>query len=92
MTYKQFFAELILRLTSKSPKFFVVIQNISLALMIVAFIPEILTDFNIVLPEKTTLIITRIVGACATISAILSKLPVAEDKLNKPLPFTDLKK
>jgi hypothetical protein len=76
--WKDFIAELVYRYTSKSPKLFIWIQNISLVLMFVRFMPDILSDFNIILPEKTTLAITRIIGICSTVSLIISKLPVDE--------------
>lgn len=81
-----FFAELLTRLFSKSPKFFIVIQWISGVIGFITGIPLLLNYFEIKLPDNLNILESKTMLICALISLIISKLPKVDP------PKTDISK
>lgn len=96
-----FLIELVNRLKTKKPKFFIYLQWITGALGAVTGLPELLTSWGIVLPSATLVLENKIVAACSIGFFIASQLtsasPVAavtkdgavlKQTDSKDLPFT----
>lgn len=97
-----FFVEVYKRMRAKSPKFFVVIQNISIAAGLITGIPEMLEFFQIPMPDTIQALANKVISIASVVSFIISKLPVdsaivVEDTAAVPagqttsfLPFTQI--
>lgn len=82
MNQNNFFNQLFLRFTSKSPKFFVWIQLVSVICASIVALPEFLTQFdiNIIVVDNPTW--KAVIGIASAVAFIISKLPVS-DSSNK---------
>lgn len=73
-----FFGETIIRFRSKSPKFFVALQKISMIIAVIAGVPELLDKAGIVLPPAIDAIKSQTVFIIGIIAYAIAKLPVAD--------------
>ena len=74
-----FFGEAIDRFKAKSPKFFVILQNISIVIAVISGIPELLDKAGVVLPAGIEAIKSQtvmIIGIVAYAIAKLTKVDV----------------
>lgn len=89
----QFIIELVVRLKSKSPKFFKIIQHVALAVTLFTGLPEFLESVGVTnLPEWATFLQSKIAGIIGVVAFILAGLPIDQTPTDKPdvvLPFTD---
>ena len=89
-----FLIEVVKRLKKKSPKFFVILQNIALVAGAITGLPLLLDELNVELPSWATIFQSKLVMWCSAIVFLWSKFPV--DNNNEPvasndLPFTNKK-
>ena len=75
MKVPQFLVELLQRFATKNPSFFKVIQTISAAVAIVAFIPDLAAYLEIGLPEWVTVLNDKAVKIGALTAVIMAQLP-----------------
>jgi len=71
-----FLVEIVKRLKSKSPRFFLILQYISAGVTAVTGLPEFLTMFSISLPSPLNLLANRTVAICGVVSLVFAKLPI----------------
>lgn len=96
-----YLVELIKRWGSKSPKFFKVINVISLVTTILTGLPGLLQQFNVTLPDWASVLQNKVVAIASLVAFIISKLPVESTPVavteqgdilkqtdQKALPFT----
>lgn len=86
-----FLADLINRMFSKTPHFFRVVRAIMLITMLITGIPEILTQLDIVLPEKIAFIASKTVAIAAMTAAFVSQLAKVEPVTHPSDIYTKLK-
>ena len=72
-----FLQELIARWKAKSPTFFKVISTITAIAAFITGIPELLTEFGIVLPDFLQAISNKTIAIATLVGFIISKLTVA---------------
>jgi hypothetical protein len=75
MKVPPFIIELVQRFATSNPKFFKVIQTISAAVAIVAFIPDLAAYLEIGLPEWVTVLNDKAVKIGALTAFIMAQLP-----------------
>jgi hypothetical protein len=88
----KFLEELITRITSKSPAFFVIIQKLSVITVIVAGIPALIakfqSDLGISLPPWILATASKAVAISAIVAWIIAKLPLKTTQV-PDLPITN---
>lgn len=92
-----FLSEAIQRLSTKAPKFFVVLQWVSGFVSAITGLPEALASFGITLPPQLTVFENKIVAIASLVALVMAKLPVQHDMVSKdssgaPLVKLDPKK
>lgn len=92
-----FLQELFLRVSAKSPKFFVIWQWVSGAVVALTGIPGFLSMFNIVLPHPYDIFANKIVAAAGTGVFFMSLMPaqgktIVKDSNGTPLKQTNEQK
>lgn len=89
-----FLAEIFGRISAKSPKFFIVWQWISGALVAVSGLPALLTEMSVVLPPALTALENKYVGIAASATFFMSLMPaqgktITADASGAPLKTTN---
>jgi len=89
-----FVSEIFQRLTSKTPKFFVIWQWISATVAAVTGLPGFLQDIGVTLPKALAIGENKIVAIASLVALVMAKLPVQQTVVNKdatgaPLTKTD---
>ena len=88
----KFLIELWTRITSKSPAFFVIIQQLSAATVFVAGVPALLakfqSDLGLTLPPWVLVTSSKVVAIAAIIAWVIAKLPV-KTTMMPDLPITN---
>lgn len=85
-----FLSELIIRLKSKSPRFFVILQYIGIAAFVITGLPELLSFFGITLPASLSVFASKAIAAASLVFSVLTKLAVV-DTANLPFSNSDKK-
>ncbi len=88
-----FLQELLQRISAKSPKFFKVIQVVTLALGLITGIPEFLQQINVALPPEIDVLASKVIAGAAWGAWFISLLTVQRTAsvtttTEKTLPFT----
>jgi hypothetical protein len=73
-----FLKELIQRFFAKSPKFFKIIQVVSMASFVVTGLPALIAETGIILPENIIALQNKVVAVASIVSFIISKLTVVD--------------
>jgi hypothetical protein len=83
-----FLIEIYKRFSSKSPRFFVVMQWVSMIAFVVTGLPGVLQEMGVVLPGAWAEVQSKVIGWASAIAYFISKMPVADPS---GLPFTEKK-
>jgi hypothetical protein len=86
-----FLVEIFGRLSAKSPKFFIVWQWISGAVVAVSGLPALLTALNVVLPPALTVLENKTVGIAASVAFFMSLMTVQNKTVSTSAAGTPLK-
>jgi hypothetical protein len=73
-----FLKELIQRFFAKSPKFFKIIQVLSMLAFVVTGLPDLIAETGIVLPDYIVSIQNKVIAVASIVSFIISKLTVVD--------------
>jgi hypothetical protein len=73
-----FLKELIQRFFAKSPKFFKIIQVVSMVAFVVTGLPDLIAETGIVLPDYIVAIQNKVIAVASIVSFIISKLTVVD--------------
>lgn len=74
-----FLAELLLRLFGKTPKFFQILQIISVVVAAITGLPEFLNEIGLDLPEAFDVVANKIVSIAAIVAAFIAQLTVTSE-------------
>jgi hypothetical protein len=86
-----FLVEIFGRISAKSPKFFVVWQWISGAVVAVSGLPALLTALNVTLPPALTVMESKTVGIAASVAFFMSLMPAQSPTVSTSASGTPLK-
>lgn len=86
-----FLAEMFMRFSAKSPKFFVIWQWASGLVAAVAGLPSLIQGLGITLPPAATVLENKTVGLCATVALFMSLMPAQGKTVNTDASGTPLK-
>jgi hypothetical protein len=72
---KEFFLDLVNRFLTNNPKFFKVIQVISVVIAAVTGLPLFIEQIGVVLPETITVLSNKIIAIASVVAALIAQLP-----------------
>lgn len=81
-----FAAELLTRLFGKTPKFFKIVQILSIVVTLLSGLPAYLQESGVILPEYLNAIASKVVAVCGIVATVIAQLTVTtQDKEAKGL-------
>ena len=78
-----FFAELIIRLFGKTPKFFKIVRTLGLVLTVITGLPAFLAAQGIELPAPIDAIASQVVAIASALGALVSQLTMTSEEKQK---------